>query len=272
MATDIFIQKNSPELLDFDGRPIRIKRKGIRTPVDMELKNESGRNILSIETNVMVNDVELDAPEKVTEAIMEGIKEWEGEYTVFNGQEVSVEVAVTDKIRLLDSIYFVPITETFQKVFQKAAKLPVGSAKNRKMLIDSIKSQRSFAAYGLKKWSIYSRKLIYFSDRDGSFTHFDDIKKVVKHEFGHALGLGDLYRSVNDGLLGVKHGKYRDVDKNRYLRDYYYDLVMCNEGMVSNNDIEMVILAFQENEMQHYQEDYKTKKKEKISKALGRGD
>ena len=28
---------------------------------------------------------------------------------------------------------------------------------------------------------------------DGNYEDYDKIKSIVKHEFGHALGLGDLY-------------------------------------------------------------------------------
>lgn len=45
---------------------------------------------------------------------------------------------------------------------------------------------------------------------------------------------------------------------------------MCNgRGMISNNDIEMVVLALSENEMQYYVEDAQGNKP---SKALGKGN
>ena len=51
-------------------------------------------------------------------------------------------------------------------------------------------------------------------------------------------------------------------------KEYY--LVMSNAfGPISNNDVEMVILAFSENRMQSYQPD---KVNKYASKALGRGN
>ena len=45
---------------------------------------------------------------------------------------------------------------------------------------------------------------------------------------------------------------------------------MCDHhGPISNNDIEMVILAFRENKMQLFQ---KQKSKDKESEALGKGN
>jgi len=92
---------------------------------------------------------------------------------------------------------------------------------------------------------------------------------VAKHEFGHALGLGDLYQSIPDTLVGVEKGTYAELDSYA-VTDKFYNLVMCDHhGPVSNNDIEMVILAFKENRMQLFQP---MKLKGKISTALGRGN
>lgn len=55
-----------------------------------------------------------------------------------------------------------------------------------------------------------------------------------------------------------------------YISNNYYNLVMCdNKGPISNNDIEMIVLAFQNNEEQLYQ---KKGAADKISQALGRGN
>lgn len=92
---------------------------------------------------------------------------------------------------------------------------------------------------------------------------------VAKHELGYALGLGDLYQSTVDSLGGVKKGTYADLDSYA-VTDSFYNLVMCDHhGPISNNDIEMVILAFKENRMQLFQP---MKLKGKISTALGRGN
>ena len=92
---------------------------------------------------------------------------------------------------------------------------------------------------------------------------------VTKHEFGHALGLGDLYASAVDSLSGVEKGTYAELD-SYVINDKFYNLVMCDHhGPISNNDIEMVILAFRENKMQLFQP---SRLKGKISSALGKGN
>lgn len=64
-------------------------------------------------------------------------------------------------------------------------------------------------------------------------------------------------------------GSQRELD-GYYLTDKFYNLVMCDHyGPISNNDIEMVVLAFRENKAQLYQPGHF---KSVISKALGRGN
>ena len=92
---------------------------------------------------------------------------------------------------------------------------------------------------------------------------------MAKHEFGHTIGLGDLYQSSSDSLNGVEKGTYEELDKYA-ISNKYYNLVICDHhGPISNNDIEMVILAFRENKMQLYQPG---KLKGKLSSALGKGN
>jgi hypothetical protein len=132
-----------------------------------------------------------------------------------------------------------------------------------------ISQKRSFSGLGVKRWSVKSRKIIVIQSEDGRFRDYGEIMHVAKHEFGHVLGLGDLYCSPGDGLEGVPEGAYEETDKD-HVFDRVYNLVMCDHhGPISNNDIEMVVLAFSENCMQNYQ---KSNLGQKISEALGKGN
>ena len=131
-----------------------------------------------------------------------------------------------------------------------------------------MKNDRSFAFSGMK-WSAKSRKVIYMQSKQDRFDDYEELKAVAKHEFGHALGLGDLYYSPKDQLQGLEPGSYWEIDSYHVSKKDYH-LVMCDHhGSISNNDIEMVVLAFMENKMQNYQS---RAKEEEISKALGRGN
>jgi hypothetical protein len=88
---------------------------------------------------------------------------------------------------------------------------------------------------------------------------------VAKHEFGHVLGLGDLYPSRLDGYPGVPFGTHPLLDAYS-IRPNWYHLVMCDHyGVISGKDVEMVMLAFREGREQLYQ---KVKPKDRISDAL----
>ncbi len=262
------VGKNQSELLDFEGKPIRINRQGIFTPIDAVLERKGEHNVLTLSANLMFNYIDkIDNAELFEQAVINGIMAWQGEYTVFGGQQLSVEVKLTRDEKLFDNLYIMPVTDSFSSTIQAVGKVIGG--KERKARISSILTdKRSFAGSGLK-WTSKSRKIICIQSDDGKFDDYDEIKNVSKHEFGHTLGLGDLYSSRVDLLEGVKKGTYLELDSYA-ISDKYYNLVMCDHnGPISNNDIEMVVLAFRENREQLYQ---LTNFKGKISSALGKGN
>jgi hypothetical protein len=133
---------------------------------------------------------------------------------------------------------------------------------------ETLATRRSFATLGFK-WTTTSSKIIVIQSENENFDDYQEITHVAKHEFGHALGLGDLYYSPSDDLQGVEVGTFSELDSYA-ISNKVYNLVMCDHrGPISDNDIEMVVLAFSENEMQNYQP---SRKRTKISEALGAGN
>lgn len=266
---NIFDNKHIGPLVDFEGKPIKINRQGIFTPIDAVLEYENGRNILTLSANIMlIYDVDaIKEPKKFENAVYNGLFAWQGDYEVFGGQNVSVRVKLTNDDKIFDSLYITTLTNEIGAKIQSISNV-IGSKEGKKEISEIISNKRSFAISG-RKWSATSRKWIYLQSKDGLFNDYEEIMHVTKHEFGHALGLGDLYASKIDSLAGVEKGTYVELD-GYAINDRYYNLVMCDHrGPISNNDIEMVILAFRENKMQLYQ---LGKIKGKISSALGKGN
>ena len=266
------IQTSAPKagpLVDFDGKPIKIKRKGALTPIDAVLEYVDGVNILTLSANIKFwCDECLDDSDNFEKAVFDGIMQWQGEYIVFGNQTLQVIVNLTNEDRVWDNVIVLPMTDEISEAALKFSNA-IGTQKNKERVNSIITSKRSFAVPGFRKWSTRSRKLIYILSENGKFDDFEEIKHVAKHEFGHALGLGDLYESRSDNLEGVSKGTYTELD-GYYLTDKFYNLVMCDHhGPISNNDVEMVILAFRENKAQLYQPG---NFKGEISKALGRGN
>lgn len=262
-------EAKSGPLVDFDGKPIKIKRTGVLTPIDAVLEYADGINTLTLSANITFwCDESLADPEGFERAVLEGIMQWQGQYTVFGNQILRVVVRLTNEDRLWDNVIVCPMTDEISAATLKFSNT-VGTQESKERVNAVITSKRSFAVQGFGKWTVRSRKLIYILSEDGSFDDFEEIKHVAKHEFGHALGLGDLYESLSDNLGGVSKGTYSELD-GYYLTNKFYNLVMCDHhGPISNNDIEMVVLAFRENKAQLYQPG---NFKGVISKALGRGN
>lgn len=255
-------------IIGFDGNPIKIDRKGLFTPIDAELVCENNRNLLKLSVNIMfLYSDEIENRPLFEKAVKDGVYLWQGEYKVFGGQPLTVEVSVTDEERLFDNVYILPVTESMEKTALDINRA-VGGKEREKRFEEIMNDKRSFAISGLK-WSVKSRKYIYIQSESGAFDEYEEIKHVTKHEFGHALGLGDLYASASDGYAGVEKGTFDELD-SYYIGNKTYNLVMCDHhAPVSDNDIEMVLLAFSENKMQSFQSDKFTKE---VSEALGKGN
>ncbi|MCR4594924.1 MAG: hypothetical protein K5761_07690 [Clostridiales bacterium] len=257
-------------LVDFEGNRIKINRKGIRTPVDAVLEYMDGINQLTLRTNIFFwGTYFLADQQRFEKAVLDGIKMWQGDYLVFNNQPLKVVMEITKEPRLVDNVLVIPLIDDIGNNVKAMADFFRNSENlgKTKALIDS---KRSFASNGIK-WTSKSKKIIFIQSENGEFDDYEEIKHVAKHEFGHALGLGDLYESKSDGLEGVQKETYRELD-GFYISDKFYNLVMCDHhGPISNNDIEMVLLAFRDNQAQLYQPG-NYKEKGVISKALGRGN
>ena len=232
-------------LVDFEGRPIKINRQGVFTPIDAVLEYKNGRNILTLSTNVVfLYDEDIPDPQRFEQAVYGGLLAWQGDYEVFGGQRLTIRIELRNDDNFYDNLVIIPVTGEIGSAIQAVSNV-IASKDRKEQVKDMLASKRSFASLGIK-WSVNSRKIICIQSENGRFDNYDDIAHIAKHEFGHALGLGDLYSSAVDSLGGIPKGTYTELDSYA-ISDKY----------------------FRENKIQLYQSG---KIKGKISSALGRGN
>jgi hypothetical protein len=251
---------------DIHGRKVKLSKKGRRYPVDVEMKDSGSKETLNISVRLKFVDMsseQYSAVDAWKDAVMQGVRDWAGDYKVFGGQNLTVTIDVAETNNVLDTIpVFCIDNETRKRVRDFYGKLKIRKA-------EKIYTQgRSFAASGFRiiGWKSYLPRAIFMMPN--TLKNLESARETAKHEFGHVLGIGDMYKEYSAGMFGVLGHKYPDIEKY-YLGRKEYNMVMCNDGPVTANDIEMIILAFKENKLQNYQ---KIKKSDKISEALGRGN
>lgn len=255
-------------LTDHRGYTFRLKDPALPVPVRAELQRENGENVLALNPSVFFYYEDgTERNEAFESAVFRGMKRWEGVYSVFGGQKLTVKVYPRRLPSFrLPCVTVIPVSDAFaEEIGESVRKIPA-PAKYKQRNENLIRHRRSFSVSGLK-WNMYAPKIISVMVPEGADSDTETTEHTVKHEFGHILGLGDLYESRADGLNGVPFGTFPALD-GYYIKDKEYDLVMCRASSdVHSPDVEMVLTAFRDNEMQCYQPQTLQKK---ISEVLFR--
>ena len=272
-------------LEDFQNRVIQINLSGGNYPVNAKLEWIGGQNVLSLTTSVYFATTELTKGiddflrknswvEALVPAareflrkdllqlyngsqlssrknnVLDGFRAWGGDYTVFGGQSIKVVMNVSEthtnfnavEVHLLDSsAIFTALDNLFSSGFNRTS--------------------MSWGGKVVYDWAPEASKVVLMRT---------DSLDVAKHEFGHTLGLGDAYKGWPFGP-GIDVSKYQDLLDSANMGNYLPADFVMNKSWerVTNNDIEMVILAFATGQRQNYQIGPSSKS---ISEALGKGN
>jgi len=158
------------------------------------------------------------------ELAKEGFNKWAGTYNVFGRESnVSVIVVDSDEANLLN-------------YGQKFTNININD-----------ETGRSHVSYGFGGWSITNSGKMTVYTRTGEGTNErqrteTEFSNTVAHEFGHMLGLDDAYGEGSRPEADIT----AEIPSNDIMRSHW------GTPVITDNDIEMLVLAWSNNEMQHY--------------------
>lgn len=255
-------------LIDHKGRYIEIHRSSRLCPVQAELTSEDGVHTLTLTVRLrfLIPD-EIERDGEFMDRICEGIGAWSGTYEVFGGQELHVRVRIDESRGCGAKLWVLPVPDELREMIVELLKgLP---GKNIKRAMGLLRDKRSYALFSTVLWKVFAPKMIVMLKTADNTKDLNELSWVATHEFGHILGIGDLYADPESKLMGVEPGSFGELDCYALGNKRFYSVMCMHNAPIRNNDMEMVLLALTENRYQRYQKD---KLGKRISPALGRGN
>ena len=174
-----------------------------------------------------------------------GFRSWSGKYLLRSGKTLCVRVILreTKKRRGALQVTFLDYGTL------KAAETFAGRGKTGMKLRRALRTPGfTFAGLRAEKWRPWKGRWIGLRTDMEMFS----VEEISRHEFGHILGLGDMYRDPVMGLKGISGNVaelYADfADKGGRCR-----AVMDSNGPVTPLDAEMMLLAQMTGRFQQYQ-------------------
>lgn len=265
-------------LEDFRNEVIDIDVSG---PVDARLTWENGKNILRLSVKVafigmptgaaLWNQATALTAQKLQTRkrdALAGFKDWAGQYKVFDDQDVQVEVTTQEVSGGGDSCVVVKLLteEDLTRIREEVIfGEQVAKGLSRSVVLsawgdgaESFWDNFNPARY-LVDWNHDISKLMFL----GPKTTSQENREKAMHEFGHPLGLGDMYSDnswpiamdgVDASMVKLFLGLEAYATKDATGQITNIDGVMFDHGKKPiGKDIEMVILAFQTGQRQNFQ-------------------
>ena len=224
-----YCENNTVNLTDYNGfKPKKdfetyVKQRwGKNTFGDKKIRIRIKKNNIKINAYANISgklkDKKIKDGDKVMtygKLICKGIKKyWKGNFKIFNSYNVSLSTSIKSR------------------------------SKNSLSIKASNKYGVSNVTYGSSGWRIssYGRMTIYKGDsRNKHLYTAGEFKRVAAHEFGHLIGLDDLYN-------GPKNVRQKYCCDGRYA-------LMCHEfeaSSINGYELRRVILAFTKNKYQYW--------------------
>ena len=267
----IFKGKSDPRKADSDGDEInddidveRLKVNTIETMFKLSNKNEETNPVyVKIERNKVTivahiaftgdtNDIFPGTNKTYVEMAVEGIeKKWRKDSSdPIIGTDYDFVPGLKGEL-VTNVIYKTSDQDHLDRVGQKYFRIHIDNSEPT--FLDSTLIGREFFCAHIPHmnggWSVTEPGRIFMYKRDQrNATPYTDFvyEAVVAHEFGHILGLKDAYPEANGGKKIVSNAEIA------YGKTYGVDgSIMCRNGLVYSNDVEMMLEAFRTNKCQY---------------------
>ena len=233
------------EMRDYDGNAVAFDRGDI--PVCARLIYDGRLSVMDIRLNVVQRNMADMSLSKPARAVIQGIKQWQGSYSVFGGYPLEIRISCTYELRRSKSLIInVLDDETTDSVGSILNKL----GKRGRRGAEILNARRQSAAVIGNTWRPSGVKYINIYEKD--LMSVPRCKFLLRHEFGHVLGLDDMYAEAADGRAGVKE-VYPDIEMLR-IRGCIFNMVMCSvDAPVTFKEAEMALLAYRDGVIQRFQ-------------------
>ena len=270
--------KKLRRLEDFHNKIINLDFKGEQYPIEVWLEWKNGKNILHIHPKIIFigNNLQYQSGTSSEQLVIKGFEQWAGDYKVFysagEGKQ-DLKVLCEPKIKF-------HAEDKFDVNDKKTVGLRVHLSKYSEKSEYTNEYELSNTIPLLSGWSQENpadRMILYSAKRisEDNFKPYDSeqFMHIAKHEFGHVVGIKDAYTyegsdieqyyaQYSDLKEDVKQTNQEWLDENGHV-----NMAMNNNGPILNNDIEMMILAWQTGKEQYF---HLSNGGEEISEALGR--
>jgi len=231
-------------------------RTGQRFPVRAVLCRTGKSLCLTLQAEVWFSDLRAVrdgiSVRNLKNRILSGFRSWKGTYPLESGEMLNVQVFLRETKRRGGSL---PVL-LLDRGTLRGAEVFAGKGKLGRKIRRGLRTP-GFAFTGLRpqSWRPWKNGPVGIRTDMEKFP----VEEIARHEFGHVLGLGDLYRDPLLGLMGIA-GKAAERFLPFRREDGRYHAVMDDNGPVTPLDAEMMLLAQCGGRMQLYQ------------KKSGRGD
>lgn len=224
-------------------------RIGDKYPVNAVLDRTSYGYCLTLQAKVRFTDLRWKKDgaslRQNKNKVLAGFRSWKGSYLLQSGETLAVRVYLQETKKRHGAVKVL----FYDGGSLKGAEILAGKGKLGKKIARALRTPGfALAAWKPENWRPWKNAPVGIRTDMERFP----ADELSRHEFGHVLGLGDLYRDPLLGLNGIT-GSAAEYFLSCRKQNGRYHAVMDDNGPVTDTDAEMMLLAQTSGRFQQYQ-------------------